>query len=69
MSKIRQDAQEGSLELLYFDEAGFSCLPNVQHSGSPLAQPHSADASVGRERVNALGALDYAKGKLHFALC
>jgi hypothetical protein len=34
-----------------------------------LAQPHTADARLGRKRVNALGALDYAKGKLHFALC
>jgi hypothetical protein len=69
MSKMRQAAQEGTIELLYFDEAGFSCLPNVQRSWSPLGQPHAADASLGRKRVNALGALDYAKGKLHFALC
>jgi hypothetical protein len=34
-----------------------------------LAQPPTADASLGLKRVNALGALDYAKEKLLFALC
>jgi len=68
MSQLQQAAQEGTIELLYFDEAGFSCLPNVQRSWSPLGQPHTADASLGRKRVNAMGALDYTKGKLHFEL-
>lgn len=69
MSQLQQDARDGNLELLYFDEAGFSCLPNVQRSWSPLGLPHTADASFGRKRANVMGALDYAKRKLHFEIC
>ena len=66
MSQLQEGARNGEIELLYFDEAGFSCLPNVQRSWSPLAQPHTADASLGRKRVNVIGALDYVGNKLHF---
>ena len=55
--------------MLYFDEAGFSCLPNVQRSWSPLGKPHTADASVGRKRANVLGALNYATKHLDFHVC
>lgn len=51
-------AQSGSLNLLYLDESGFSTVPSVQRAWSPLGQPHQADASVGKKRVNVLGALD-----------
>jgi transposase len=66
MSKIKECARAGELELLYFDEAGFSSLPNVQRSWSPLGLPHTADASLGRKRANVMGALDYGQNKLHF---
>jgi len=66
---MKQAARDRKVELLYFDEAGFSCLPNVQRSWSPLAMPHTADASLGRKRANVMGALDYARGQLHFEAC
>jgi len=66
---MQEQARDGQIELLYFDEAGFCCLPNVQRSWSPLAQPHTADASVGRKRINVLGALDCAHQRLHFEVC
>ena len=66
---MQQHARQEEIELLYFDEAGFSCLPNVQRSWSPLGQPHQADASLGRKRANVMGALDYARSQLHFEVC
>ena len=69
MTLIRRSARDGEIELLYFDEAGFSCLPNVQRSWSPLGRPHTADASFGRKRANVMGALDYARAQLHFEVC
>ena len=66
LKKMQADAREGKIELLYMDEAGFSCVPNVQRSWSPLGQAHSVDASVGRKRVNVLAALDCAGNALHF---
>lgn len=66
---MKQAARNDQIELLYFDEAGFSCLPNVQRSWSPLAMPHTADASLGRKRANVMGALDYARNQLHFEVC
>jgi hypothetical protein len=44
------------------DESGFSTIPNVQRAWSPKGQPHAADASAPRARVNVVGALDYANG-------
>jgi transposase len=69
LSLMQQDACNQKIELLYFDEAGFSCLPNVQRSWSPLAMPHTADASLGRKRANVMGALDYARNQLHYEIC
>jgi hypothetical protein len=48
------------------DESGFSTIPNVQRSWSPLGQPHTADASLYRKRVNVLGALNYRTGRLEY---
>jgi len=48
--------------LFYLDESGFSTIPNVQRAWSPKGQPHAADASAPRARVNVVGALDYANG-------
>lgn len=39
-------------------------MPNVPRAWSPLGHPHAADASVGRHRVNVIGALDYGAGHL-----
>ena len=66
---MKPAARAGDIELLYFDETGFSCLPNVQRSWSPLGAPHTADASVGRQRANVLGALNYATRHLDFQVC
>jgi transposase len=68
LNKLREAAKEEDkkMELLYFDESGMSNVPNVQRSWSPLAKPHSADASIGRKRVNVLGALNYAARTLSF---
>jgi transposase len=58
--------EDEKVELLYFDEAGVCNVPNVQRGWSPLGKPHRADASVGRKRVNVLGALNYAAQTLAF---
>ncbi len=50
------------MSLFYLDESGFSTVPNVQRAWSPKGQPHAADASAPRARVNVVGALDYATG-------
>ena len=66
---MQQAARKGGIDLLYFDEAGFSCLPNVQRSWSLLGKPHIADASGSRRRTNVLGALNYATQHRHFQVC
>jgi hypothetical protein len=68
LQNIRQAALEGKVQLLYIDETGMSCQPNVQRSWSPLGQPHCMDASASRRRVNVLGALDWGKKKLDYRL-
>ena len=70
LTKLREAAKDESKEvqLVYFDESGICNVPNVQRSWSPLGTPHSADASIGRKRVNVLGALNYAAGTLAFAV-
>ncbi|GHA09875.1 IS630 family transposase [Oceanisphaera arctica] len=68
MAGYREVAKARKIELFYCDESGFSCIPNVQRAWSPLGVTHLADASVGRKRVNVIGALDYATGALHFEL-
>lgn len=67
MSQLQRAALQGEFDLFYLDGAGFSCLPNVQRAWSPIGQPHEADASLGRKRLNILGALEYgAAPKLHY---
>jgi hypothetical protein len=66
---MQEAARKGDIDLLYFDEAGFSCLPNVQRSWSALGKPHTADASGSRRRANVLGALNYATQHLSFEVC
>ena len=68
LNQLREAAkqEDKQMELLYFDEAGVCNVPTVQRSWSPLGKPHSADASIGRKRVNVLGALNYAQGTLAF---
>ncbi len=68
LNKLREAAKDKDkeIELLYFDETGIANVPNVQRSWSPLGEPHSADASIARKRVNVLGALNYAAGTLAF---
>lgn len=50
--------------MFYLDESGFATVPNVQRAWSPLGQPHEAEAGVSRQRINVIGALDYATGKV-----
>ena len=53
--------QQGATQPLHF------CFrPHTQRSWSPLGEPHSADVSIARKRVNVLGALNYAAGTLAF---
>ena len=61
MTALQQAAQQGAFDLFYMDGAGFSSLPNVQRAWSPLGQTHVADASLGRKRLNVLGALHYGE--------
>lgn len=64
LRRCRAAAREGRIGLFYLDECGFANLPNVQRSWSPKGQPHEAEAGVSRQRVNVVGALDYATGQL-----
>ena len=68
MQNIRQAALDGEVELLYVDETGMSCQPNVQRGWSPRGKPHCTDASSSNRRVNVLGALDWGRKKLHYHL-
>jgi hypothetical protein len=40
----------------------------VQRAWSPTGEPHTAEASVTRHRLNVLGALDGATGEVTYAL-
>lgn len=55
-----------NITLLFMDESGFMTLPMVQRSWSPIGQPHRADATEARRRINILGAFDYTSGRLHY---
>lgn len=54
--------------MFYLDESGFATVPNVQRAWSPLGQAHEAEAGVSRQRINVIGALDYASGQLCYDL-
>lgn len=69
MKKIEQTARDGVVDVLYFDEAGFACLPSVQRSWTLLGQPHTADANLGKKRAHVIGALNYTRAQLHCAVC
>lgn len=68
LRRCQEAAREGKLSLFYLDESGFSTIPNVQRSWSPKGKPHAADASIARQRVNVVGALDYASGEIWYDL-
>ena len=68
LESLKAVAKDGHIHLYFFDGSGISNTPNVQRAWSPLCQPHCADASVSRKRVNILGALHYAANKLVRAL-
>jgi len=59
LEKFKQAARDNRVELFFMDEAGMSTVPNVQRAWSPLSEPHAADASGTKSRVNILGALNY----------
>ena len=64
LNRLKKAAKEGRAHVFFFDESGMSNVPNVQRAWSPLGEPHCADASVTRKRVNILGALDYGANTL-----
>lgn len=64
LANCRLAAKEGKISLFYLDESGFSNIPNVQRAWSPKGQPHQADASTPRGRINVIGALDWATGNV-----
>jgi hypothetical protein len=68
LGRCQGAARAGKLSLFYLDESGFSTIPNVQRAWSPKGKPHVADASVARQRVNVVGALDYATGEIWYDL-
>lgn len=68
MAGYQELAKTDKIELFYCDESGFSCVPNVQRAWAPLGKTHIADASVGRKRVNVIGAQNYVTSELHFKL-
>lgn len=64
MKQCQKAARAGKIGLFYLDESGFCNIPNVQRAWNPKGKPHTADASLARQRVNVVGALDYATGHL-----
>jgi transposase len=64
LKHCQKAASAGQISLFYLDESGFSNLPNVQRAWAPKGQPHAADASGPRRRVNVIGALDWATGQV-----
>ena len=68
MKHLQTAAREGKLSLFYLDESGFSNIPNVQRAWSPKGHPHEADASITRQRVNVIGALNFATCKVEYHL-
>ncbi|WP_411728722.1 IS630 family transposase [Methyloglobulus sp.] len=64
LKRCQTAARAGKLSLFYPDGSGFSNIPNVQRAWAPKGKPHAADASVARQRVNVVGALGYATGKV-----
>lgn len=54
--------------MFYLDESGCSNVPNVQRAWSPKGHVHAAEAGVPRQRVNVIGALDYATGEVWYDL-
>jgi transposase len=65
---IQTTQHRGEIELLYIDESGFACRPNLQSSWSPLGTPHCADASGSRKKINVLGAFNYHRKSLRVTL-
>ena len=61
MTALQVGAKQDAFDLFYMDGSGFSTLPNVQRAWSPLGVTHVADASLGRKRLNVLGALQYGE--------
>jgi len=64
LKQCQKAARAGKIGLFYLDESGFCNIPNVQRAWNPKGKPHTADASLARQRVNVVGALDYATGHL-----
>jgi hypothetical protein len=60
----QEAACAGKISLFYLDESGFCTIPNVQRAWNPKGKPHTANASLARQRVNVVGALDYATGEV-----
>jgi transposase len=65
---LQAAAQTNQVSLFYLDESGFSNIPNVQRAWAPKGQPHCADASSGRQRINVIGALEFSTGRLWYDL-
>jgi transposase len=68
LKRFQKAAQADQLSLFYLDESGFSTVPNVQRAWGPKGNPHAADASSGRQRVNVIGALEFNTGRLWYDL-
>lgn len=61
-------AREGTCELLYFDESGFSPNPPVQYGWAKIGQTRCVTPEPHRQRINVLGALRATGGLIWRAL-
>ncbi len=59
MASLQSMAENGTCDLLYFDEAGFSPNPPVQYGWTRIGQTRCAQAGSHNQRVNVLGALGH----------
>jgi transposase len=61
---LKQWSKTKQCQLFYYDESGFCASPPVQRSWSLRGKPHES-CPAAHQRVNVMGVLDYAKGKLY----
>ena len=66
LAGLKTWARDGGCQLIYYDEAGFSALPPVQRTWSPVGCPHAVTLAH-HQRVTVMGALDFARQRLYHA--
>ena len=56
---LKAHAQRGEIDLVYFDESGFSVNPPNRYAWAPEGDTHAVTPASHQQRFNVLGALRY----------